>query len=70
MKIGSSNRSQLGGRNDIIYTKLLLIGGAMQVVIAFSKFCWVVTSNVEIFMATTTLTNLDRVNECLIYFKN
>ena len=30
MKIISSDRSQLGGYKDIIYTKLSLVGGAMQ----------------------------------------
>ncbi len=35
--------SQLGGCNGIIYTKLPLVGGAMQAVIVFSKFCWGMT---------------------------
>ena len=35
MKIASSDRPQLGDYNDIIYTKLPLIGGAMQAVIVF-----------------------------------
>ena len=35
MKIISSDRSQLGGYNNDIYTKLSLVGGAMQAVIVF-----------------------------------
>ena len=34
-KIIPLNRSQFGGYNDIIYTKLLLVDSAMQAVIVF-----------------------------------
>ena len=35
MKITPSDRSQLGGYKDDIYTKLSLVGGAMRAVIVF-----------------------------------